>query len=182
MPASEAEAKLLYEVAKESHINRAVEIGCLFGKSTLAILKGMKEKFNSNFTLYCIDPFLYIHPQKGYPAPEFFKNIYEAGFHENVIAYVGLSSLAHSVIGTQKYGFAYIDGDHQILSVLSDLLMCATRTKKIVLHDYYSPTHQDVNNAVDYFKQHSKWEETVKAEMSVVIEGDYILEPTIYPK
>ena len=181
MPADKIEQELLYNIARNSKDSRAVEIGCLFGEaSTLAIIKGLSERYGDDFSLVCIDPFLYIHPDRGYPAPEFFKNIYATGKHKNVTFYKGLSSRAHAVLGNDTFGFAYIDGDHRVLPTLSDLLMCAMRTNTIALHDYYSETHREVNIAVDFFKEHSGWQEVDRANMIIVLHGDYIMGGFLY--
>jgi predicted O-methyltransferase YrrM len=169
------EEKLLRNTARASKHNTVLEIGCLYGKSSLSILEGMRDKWGDNFRLVCIDPWLYRDSEREFPPVIFYRELNKRGFDNKVVQIKDLSSRAAGYILQQFYDFCFIDGDHATVPALYDLLTCAMKTEKILLHDLHSSTHKEVNAAADVFLKYTGWKETGKAASIGVLEGKYIM-------
>lgn len=119
----------LYESARDAEPDGAnIEIGCLFGRSSVAISYGLEDR-NKGDILTCIDPFESWEGEKALesylaqfedPRDLFLKNVAEAGCTIELI--VGRSqerAIQNRIQGPVR--FAFIDGDHRTDQVRADV-------------------------------------------------------------
>jgi predicted O-methyltransferase YrrM len=114
-----AQARVLFDAASLVPPGQAiVEIGSHRGKSTILLAAGMSE----GVTLTAVDPF--DDPRWG-GGPEsldaFEKNLDAAGVRDRVTLFRGLSGDAARTWDGPTVGLAWIDGAHDLASVLIDL-------------------------------------------------------------
>lgn len=174
------EGALIEKYASNSGINRVLEIGSLYGRSTEHIANGLLRTYNKDFKIYCIDPWIYIDRSREHPGELFYKRFYNKKLDENIIHMKTMTREVASFIMERNYGFCFIDGDHETLPTLFDIMTCATRTNTLLIHDYESSTHKEVNEAVDWFLKISGWKKIETAGTIVVIQGKSILKKAIY--
>ncbi len=176
---SDVEEKALNEAARSAKMPCILEIGSLYGKSSLAIARGLRAKFKDDFKLICVDPWFYIDRSKPFPGEVFYKAIYEEGFDRNIIHMKALSREIASFIMQREYDFCFIDGDHDVMPTLFDMLICSSVCEKLFVHDYHSETHLEVNKAVDFFLEATPkkkpWKKIQTIGSIVQIEGKKIL-------
>lgn len=153
-----------------------LEIGCLFGKSTMALLDGFKEQ-GGDYKLTVVDPFCLTDPTKPYPPVIFFEELYKHGYHDKVKFIKATTREALPIIIADEYAFAFIDGDHRAFPTLFDLIICSTRTELMAIHDYHSDTHREVNKGVDTFIEYSGWKHIDSKGTIALLSGKKILSP-----
>jgi predicted O-methyltransferase YrrM len=112
---------------------RALEIGCLQGRSTLWFLENLLTHPGSRIT--CVDPFL----RRG-AEPRFEHNIRIAGFLDKVTLLKCRSDLAMMRLQNERYDFVYVDGDHRAASVMLDAVQAWLLLKPsgIMIFDDYA--------------------------------------------
>ena len=177
---SQPECDILERHAQDSRYNQVLEIGSLFGKSSLCIATGLHIKHGADWRLTCIDPWLYTDSSRPYPGVFFWQEMKRAGFEDNVWQYKDLSRNVMPLIANQKNDFVFVDGDHDAMPTLFDVTMAALTTRKILVHDYCSTSHMVVNKGVDAFLDVSGWKRTGEGGSIVVIEGDKYLPSPVY--
>lgn len=116
---TEAQGRRLFEAARRVSAGEAVvEVGSHHGKSTILLASGLAD----GATMTAIDPF--DDPRWG-GGPEalasFLGNLQRAGVSDKVTLYRGLSADAARAWKGPKVGLAWIDGAHDVASVLDDL-------------------------------------------------------------
>lgn len=105
-----------------------IEIGCLFGRSTVAIARGLEDRGEGD-RLTCIDPFESWEGEDALasymaqwedPKGFFLKNVEEAGCAVNLIQGHSQDPAVQSrIVGPVR--FAFIDGDHRTEMVRADV-------------------------------------------------------------
>jgi len=116
---TEAQGRALFEAAGSVPVGRAViEVGSHRGKSTVLLAAGLRD----GVTLTAIDPF--DDPRWG-GGPEslsiFESNLERAGVRDRVELFRGLSGDAARAWDGPEVGLAWIDGAHDLASVLVDI-------------------------------------------------------------
>lgn len=177
---TQQEGKILHRYASNASIGNVLEIGNLYGKSTEHIVNGLIHKFDRAFTLHCIDPWIYKDKDKPHPGELFWKRFYQMGVDENIVHLKAMTREVASYIMERSYGFCFVDGDHETLPTLLDILLCSTVTDTILVHDYESSTHLKVNVAVDSFLKASGWKIKETGGTIVVLKGDPTLKKAVY--
>ena len=119
---SPAELEWLGEQA--ATMDSVVEIGCLHGRSAFALLTGCTGP------VICIDPWNDAH-DKSYGS--FLGN---CGHFPNLVAVQGCSPDVASRV--PDVDMVFIDGAHDFVSVVADILGWLPKTRKLICgHDYY---------------------------------------------
>lgn len=145
------ERERLAELARESGATVAVEIGCLYGHSSVAIARGLPAEGR----LYCVDPWLY-DPRTVDPggahllAPIdtyriFLSHVAAEGLEERIIP-VRMESAAAAEALDVEPGFVFVDGSHAFRDVLLDVLLWTRPGALVAGHDY---KWESVRRAVD---------------------------------
>jgi len=116
---TEAQGRTLFEAAAEVRPGQAVvEVGSHRGKSTILLAAGLRD----DVTLTAVDPF--DDPRWG-GGPEslaiFEANLERAGVRDRVALFRGLSGDAARAWEGPAVGLAWIDGAHDLASVLIDI-------------------------------------------------------------
>jgi len=177
---TKTEGDLLRKYSCDVDINRVLEIGNLYGKSTEYIIDGLMDAFDKDFSLYCIDPWIYKDDRYGHPGELFWKRFYKLGVDENITHFKAMTREVASFIMERQYDFCFVDGDHESLPTLFDVLLCSTVTDTILVHDYESKTHLEVNKAVDAFLSLSGWKKIETGGTIVVLHGELTLPKAVY--
>jgi predicted O-methyltransferase YrrM len=121
---SPEKGELLYEIVREHRFTRCLEIGCLFGFSSLHLAQACAE---GGGHLDIVDRPKQVVIWEGEPvdldhAAE--RHIEEAGYGDCVTFYREYShaALAHLLTLGKQYDFVFIDADHRFISVLLDII------------------------------------------------------------
>lgn len=145
-------ANLLYDLATNAPLNRALEIGTFCGKSAIVIGDAMKERGG---TLICCDIFGHNVPYVAGTISDleasFLQNISDRELDQTIISFkMNHSQLAGCAKG--KFGICYVDGAHYMERVLQDALFawgCLVPGGYIVFDDYINATYPDVFKCVN---------------------------------
>lgn len=138
-------AELLWLNARAAEMTSVVEIGCLHGRSSIALVEGCPG------TVYCIDPW----------SDEGWKS-WKAGVGDVYPNVIGLRMASPQAADFVDWpvDMTFIDGAHDYASVIADLECWDTRTSKLICgHDYVdSPDagFPDVARAVNAFYGHHR--------------------------
>lgn len=121
-------------------MNSVVEIGCLHGRSSFALLAGCLGP------VYCIDPW---DDKDNYGYPSFLSH---CGQFSNLRAIRGLSPEAGERV-PGAIDMCFIDGNHDYEACADDIEYWFPRTRKLMCgHDYNHPEYPGVQKAVkEYF-------------------------------
>lgn len=132
--------ELLWLAEQAKAMRNVVEVGCLRGRSSLALATACKG------TVYCIDPF---DDEGGHCEPAFMENV---GYRANVRAVKGHSPAAGKQIRA-RIDMVYIDGDHSREGIEADIAYWLPRARKLICgHDYVDHPdagYPDVKAVVD---------------------------------
>jgi predicted O-methyltransferase YrrM len=136
---TEAQGRLLFDEAGRVKADEAVvEIGSHHGKSTILLALGLP----ANTTMTAIDPFDDPRWGGGPEAYEAFKaNLERAGVTDRVVLYRGLSADAAASWTGPRVGLVWLDGAHDLRSVLQDLDGWCPRMAiggRLLVHDAFS--------------------------------------------
>jgi predicted O-methyltransferase YrrM len=168
----------ILQMAELTHCARvtegnAVEIGSLYGRSAIAIAKGLKQKNSGK--VFTIDP----HVAKEYSDYEMFlENINKSGVRKYIYPIRDYSS---NVLKTKqpkelfdsKIGLLFIDGDHSYNGVKTDLewIKFVKKGGMVLFHDYYENpaiNFAGVKKAVDEYSQ-------INSDLQLVKKVDYLI-------
>jgi len=141
------EMELLYVLALNS-IENIVEIGSYYGRSTVCLALGLKDRLQlGDEKVYAVDPWVKVDKNKGYDEVSFDKfvdNIKKMNMKELVVPCKGTSE--RIVSGwDKKIGMLFIDGDHSYKTVKFDL---ENWTKFLVIGGFVAL--HDVGNLKEY--------------------------------
>jgi predicted O-methyltransferase YrrM len=136
---TEAQGRLLFGAAGQVSDGEAVvEIGSHHGKSTILLALGLRP----GATMTAVDPF--DDPRWG-GGPEAFeafrRNLERAGVSDRVTLYRGLSADAARSWTGPEVGLAWLDGAHDLRSVLEDIdgwCPRVARGGRLLVHDAFS--------------------------------------------
>lgn len=156
---SRDEAHILYNIARQFHGKRALEIGCWVGWSACHLALG-------GVILDVIDPLL--------ERPEFYETVQAslttAGVCDRVTLVPGYSPEAvHDLAKSaqQRWSLIFIDGNHEAPGPLADAIACAQYAEPdamIVFHDLAAP---DVSAGLAYFQQQG-WQIRIYQTMQIM--------------
>jgi predicted O-methyltransferase YrrM len=139
---SEEEGRALATLSQDKPV---LEIGSYMGRSTICIGQ-------TAASVVAVDPFdgrATTHPRDCLSV--FYENLSRYGLLEKVAVHVGASALAVPPIA-ERFGFAFIDGDHRKEAVLNDAAMTLPKMlpgSLLAFHDYHRPGDEGVTAAVD---------------------------------
>jgi predicted O-methyltransferase YrrM len=136
---TEAQGRLLFdEAGRVSDGEAVVEVGSHHGKSTILLALGLRP----GATMTAVDPFDDPRWGGGPEALEAFqKNLERAGVSDRVTLYRGLSADAARTWTGSDVGLAWLDGAHDLRSVLDDLDGWCPRVApggRLLVHDAFS--------------------------------------------
>lgn len=137
---TDSECMVLYDLAQKAFNGCIVEIGSYKGKSTVAL--GLGTMSGNNVDIFAVDPHQqFIGLSGSYYSPadrtEFLRNILRAGCTE-MINLINLPSSTVASVWNRKVSLLWIDGDHRMQSVLSDLYSWYPHVRKggiVLMHD-----------------------------------------------
>ena len=140
-----SECRFLYRLGRR--ISNVVEIGCLHGRSTAALVQAAKV-YKADVT--SVDPFYVTPGLKQQSSPEQWrKNLEAVGLKApNLLA---MESHAAAQVYEKEIGFLFIDGNHDYEHVREDILDWAPKIKVegvMAFHDMFMPHISGVAQAV----------------------------------
>jgi len=141
----ETEAAYLYKLARRK--GNLVEIGCLFGRSTSALVQGASV-FGAEVT--SVDPFYKTPNTDKLSSPEIWRsNLKSQGFEPPEL--LVMTSHEAATIYDKEISFLFVDGGHSYADVRQDIADWLPKIKVsgyIAFHDMFMPHIKGVTRAV----------------------------------
>jgi predicted O-methyltransferase YrrM len=156
----ETEAAFLYRLARR--MGQIVEIGCLFGRSTAAIVQGSKV-FGAEVT--SVDPFIETANTNQLSSPKVWEENLK-GLGLDIPKLLPLKSHEAAEAYHEEIAFLFIDGGHSYETVKQDIEDWLPKVKVsgvVAFHDMFTPHISGVVKAVTewwlkiYDPKHPKW-------------------------